>query len=299
MHRLPDCSADQDGVFSRRQALDAGYSYSTIRRRLATGQWRVVVGDVMCAADRPPAARGRLVAAVMSTNGVASHWSAARLHGFDAVPPPPGNDPGIPHVTTSRRVHVNVAGLVEHRLRVYPEHVVTIDGIRATSRDRTVVDLLSVLTLGPSRTLLYRAVQQGWIDRETLLRNIERRSGWHGTPQLRTLLAELRDGAHAVTEARAITVLEAAGIAVDANVRLVLPDGGLAVLDLVVSGTRLVIEIDGRAHHSSPERFTADRRRQNQLVAAGFTVLRFTWVDVMERPDQMVRTVRDILGRAA
>jgi hypothetical protein len=296
---VPACSADQDGVFSRRQALAAGFSYATIRRRLGTGQWRIVIGDVMCASDRAPGARGRLIAAVATTRGTASHWSAALLHGFDAVPVRAGVDPELPHVTTSRRVHVNLAGLVEHRLRLYPEHVVTVDGIAATSPDRTVVDLLAVMPMSPARTLLYRAIQQGWLDRIGLRRHVERRGGWHGTPQLRVLLADLREGAHAVSEARAMEVLLAAGIDVEANVRIALPRGGWAVLDLVVTGTRLVIEIDGRAHHAAPERFIADRERQNQLVAAGFTVLRFTWVDVMERPQHLVRTVREVLGRAA
>ena len=35
------------------------------------------------------------------------------------------------------------------------------------------------------------------------------------------------------------------------------------------------IEVDGMAHHVDVDRFRRDRRRQNALVALGWTVLRF------------------------
>ena len=46
----------------------------------------------------------------------------------------------------------------------------------------------------------------------------------------------------------------------------------------------------------TPERFQRDRSRQNRLVAAGWTVLRFTWRDLVERPGYVVRTIRDVIG---
>jgi very-short-patch-repair endonuclease len=39
----------------------------------------------------------------------------------------------------------------------------------------------------------------------------------------------------------------------------------------------VVCEVDGYEHHSGREAFTRDRERQNALVLAGWTVLRFTW----------------------
>jgi very-short-patch-repair endonuclease len=56
-----------------------------------------------------------------------------------------------------------------------------------------------------------------------------------------------------------------------------------------------VIEVDGRAHHTTPDRFERDRERQNALVAAGWTVLRFTWRDLTTRPSAVVATVRRML----
>ena len=56
---------------------------------------------------------------------------------------------------------------------------------------------------------------------------------------------------------------------------------------------RLAIEVDGFEHHSSPDAFQRDRTRQNRLVALGWTVLRFTWEDVVKRPAMVAQTIRD------
>jgi hypothetical protein len=78
----------------------------------------------------------------------------------------------------------------------------------------------------------------------------------------------------------------------------VIEDGGrlLARGDIVFRGARLVVELDGWAYHVTPERFQHDRRRQNQLVAAGWTVLRFTWRDLTERPEYVVATIRRMVA---
>ncbi len=70
----------------------------------------------------------------------------------------------------------------------------------------------------------------------------------------------------------------------------------IGVGDVVFEAHRVVIEIDGRAYHVTADRFERDRERQNRLVAAGWTVLRFTWRDLTERPRYVIDTVRAILA---
>ena len=52
------------------------------------------------------------------------------------------------------------------------------------------------------------------------------------------------------------------------------------------------MEIDGRIHATDREVFESDRRRQNDLVLAGWRVLRFTYRMMEDRPDVFIRTVR-------
>lgn len=55
-------------------------------------------------------------------------------------------------------------------------------------------------------------------------------------------------------------------------------------LDYAWPPARLAVEVDGYASHAGLEAFGYDRERQNALVLAGWTVLRFTWAHVRDRP---------------
>jgi very-short-patch-repair endonuclease len=73
----------------------------------------------------------------------------------------------------------------------------------------------------------------------------------------------------------------------------------VARVDLAYPERRVVIELDGFGPHSGRESFCRDRTRQNQLVLLGWTVLRFTWSDVIERPEATVATLTAALERSA
>jgi very-short-patch-repair endonuclease len=72
----------------------------------------------------------------------------------------------------------------------------------------------------------------------------------------------------------------------------------VGVLDFAFVAQRIAIEIDGRAWHSTGERFQSDRSRQNRLVLMGWTVLRFTWDDLVRRPDAVIEQVPSALRKA-
>ena len=56
------------------------------------------------------------------------------------------------------------------------------------------------------------------------------------------------------------------------------------------------VEIDGMAHHRDAEAFHHDRTRRNTLIALGWTVLNFTWPDLVERPGYVAVQVRRAIG---
>jgi very-short-patch-repair endonuclease len=68
-------------------------------------------------------------------------------------------------------------------------------------------------------------------------------------------------------------------------------------VDFAYPGRRLAIEVDGYGPHAGPAAFQRDRTRQNRLVAAGWTVLRYTWIDVVRRPRYLAGQVRGMLGQ--
>lgn len=289
---IPPQARGQGGVFSRQQARDSGFSAYQIRERVRCGAWRQLGPSTFCLTVTDLGPLGATFAAGLATGAVVSHWSAALLHDLgvqDPSPEPRG------HVTSSRPLHVNVAGVCEHRLRLFPEHVIDVSGLRVTSIPRTVVDLLAIQPRRRAEGLLFRAVQQNWLDDGVLTEFIRNRSGWHGTPQLRELVDLLGTGAHAVSEHGLHRILNRAGIGFEANVPLMLPGGRVAIVDVRILGTRVLIEVDGRKYHSDAETFQSDRQRQNALVNAGFVVLRFTWLDITQREEAVVTTIRSQL----
>ena len=77
-------------------------------------------------------------------------------------------------------------------------------------------------------------------------------------------------------------------------------DGGRRRLDFAYPDLRIAIEVDGYEFHSRYERFEDDRVRANALELAGWLVLRFTWHELVHRPDRVAATIRRaVAGRAA
>ena len=84
----------QHGAWSRRQAFDAGASESLIDRRLRSGAWLRLDAGVYGSPAAPPTWHRSVIAAVLAEPwAVASHRSAAVLHGLE------GFRPGRPEVT--------------------------------------------------------------------------------------------------------------------------------------------------------------------------------------------------------
>lgn len=57
------------------------------------------------------------------------------------------------------------------------------------------------------------------------------------------------------------------------------------------------MELDGLRFHSLLAQRRRDRARQNDLVMAGYRVLRYTWQDVVKQPQRVVAEIRRALGR--
>lgn len=90
-------------------------------------------------------------------------------------------------------------------------------------------------------------------------------------------------------------LLDEAGIkGWSANTEMMI-DGQMIVPDVTFKRSRLILEADGYAFHADRSSFQRDRARQNQLVLEGWRILRFTWEDLTERPDEVVRQVLSAL----
>lgn len=67
--------------------------------------------------------------------------------------------------------------------------------------------------------------------------------------------------------------------------------------DFLWREVRLIVEADSRRVHGTVSAFEEDRRRDQLLTAAGWTVIRCTWRQVLDEPERLGRTIRTLLSR--
>jgi very-short-patch-repair endonuclease len=188
-------------------------------------------------------------------------------------------------------------GVVALRGEIRPCDAGWVDGARATWRERTIFDCLRLLSDEQGLELLELGLQQRWITVSDLDELTHQQVGIKGIGQVRRHLARIRGGERSAGERRLTALLREAGISGwQSNVPI--QDGSqvIAIGDVVFPRLRLIIEVDGWAFHIDRHMFQRDRSRQNRLVAAGWTVLRFTWRDLTERPAEVIATVRALIG---
>ena len=290
----------QHGLISRQQALEAGMTDDQIGWRLRTGQWAGVARGVYRHTVSPETPQSRLLAACLAYGGVASHRSAAALHGIDGykldqieVLVPWKRRPTIKGARLHRTTQMHLAKPVDR------------DGIPCTWIGRTVLDVAAVVT----RTRLDQAIDA--VLRQGLLRLSDlyavlvahSRHGRTGCGPFRDALDERRgdDMIPLSAWSRMVSDLLADfGLNRPAlEYRICDPSGELlAQVDLAYPSHRLAIELDSKRWHLNSVSFERDPQRRNELTVAGWTVLTFTWRDYVDRPHQLCNTVAELLAPA-
>jgi len=233
------------------------------------------------------------VAGRLPSGAAFSGWSAAWLHGLDAVPGDP-IEVTIPDSSGGGRR----AGLFVCRTALNAEDIVTRRGFPTTSALRTVVDLAgrNPLTEGVVAADMFLHARRVTIGE--LSGYVARHPGVKGIGRLRRVLEFVEPKAESPMETRLRMLLLLAGLPRPEVQAAVHDDSGRFVgrPDLLYRAQRLAIEYDGGNHR---ERMVDDNRRQNGLIAVGLRILRFTAVDVYKGPANGALQVRYALASNA
>lgn len=288
--RLRRAAARHLGLFTRADAMRCGFSEYQVRRRIGSGEWQRVHGKVLAFQGRQLSPLIMAAAAHLAVPGsVVAGPSAALWYGLPV-------DGTVRWLWTGPQGRASAPGVRILRDPLAKADICRADGIRITSPDRTVFDCLRLLPEDAALTVLDQALRRGWTRRNELLQRIETHAARHGTARAKRLLLGAT-GTRSAAERLAVTLLRRAGITGwVANAEIHDRAGLVGYGDLVFRHARLVVEIDGWAYHSDRERFQRDRTRQNRLVAAGWTVLRFTWDDLTTRPDEFLSAVAEMIN---
>jgi very-short-patch-repair endonuclease len=161
----------------------------------------------------------------------------------------------------------------------------------ATSMLRTVVDCARELPLREAVVVADAALRAG-LD-PVCLRTAAALARGNGAANVREVVA-LADG-------RAESPIESCLRLVAGRLGQVVPQvwiDGVGRVDLLVDGW-LVLEADGFEHHSDRAGYREDRRRGNALAVLGYTVLRFSYEDIVHREDVVAEVIARVLARGS
>jgi very-short-patch-repair endonuclease len=271
-------AADQHGVVSRSQLLQAGLSAETIKRRVRAGRLHAVHRGVYAVGHRVLTLHGHWMAAVLACGeGAAlSHTTAAAAWDLCRAG-------GVIHVTVPGRGGRKApAGVRLHRSpTLTPAEITQYRGIPVTRVARTIVDLART----ESKDELERIVDEA--DRRNLVDFAALKSA-----RSASLRAVLRAYDPAPTrsemERRFLRLCRKHGLPRPETNAIV--EGYL--VDFVWRDRKLIVEVDGYRYHRSPRKFESDREQDVTLSGKGWRTLRFTWRQISHRDGWVAAAVR-------
>ena len=265
----------QHGVITRAQLLAFGLTDQSIGRRVVHGQLHRVHQGVYAVGRPTLTLHGRFSAAVLSCGpGAAlSHVAAGVLLGV-LKERGPRIDVTVPGSGGRRRR----GAVIIHRAALPDADVTTKHGIPVTTPARTFVDLADLLAR--------RGLERG-LDEAAYLRldlsDLKPRPGRRGSGVLTSVLQS-----HAPGTTRTRSDLEERMLTLCESFRLPTPEVNTSIegyeVDFVWGEQKLIVETDGWRAHGTRTAFERDRRRDADLLAAGWRVLRISYERLEREP---------------
>jgi len=293
--RIAALAQGQHGVVSLEQLCEAGLSDTAVRKRCEAGRLHRVHQGVYAVGHPLLSANGHRMAAVLACgpDAVLSHRSAAALWGIRR------DSRNRIDVTAPGRRGRSPLGIDAHRhgsLRAQDR--TEVEGIPCTTVAKILLDMAAVVTMRELRNAVTQAEVQRIFDLTEMDELLRRSRGRRGVARMRLVIAEYdprEEMAREELERRFLELCREGGLPMpEVNPPLLL--GGFPIEpDFLWREARLIVETDGRQTHGTPTAFERDRRRDQHLKRDGWEVIRCTWHQVVDDPDDLQRTIRTLL----
>lgn len=271
------------GGVATRAALVAATSRREVDEALRAGKLSIVARGryALAGADAAVAAAHRL-------SGVLTLESAALWHGWAVK-----TAAGPPHVAVPRNRRVRpgqAAGVVLH----YRDLTADDRQGDATSREATLLHCLRELPFDAALAVADSALRDGEL---AMLRRVAASARGAGAARVRRVVEAARaEAANPFESVLRALALGVSGWRPEPQRWIELPDQWIRP-DLVDEELMIVLEADSYEWHGDRSALRRDARRYDELVAAGWLVLRFAWEDVMFDQDWVAGIIRRAVER--
>ena len=290
----------QRGLITRDQSRAAGLGDSGIRHRIERGTWSRLRPGLFVVTGIPLTWEHEVLGAALLAKAPvwASHASSARVWGYGHMP----THPIELSVPLERRVRL--MGVVTHRTGTLVDADVTsVAALPVLSAARTVIDLSARLTPDALEAMVDDGLRRRVLTLAGLhavARRLHTIAPGRSPRTVERILSARTAGYHpgdSELERRVARAIVDAGLPAPTPQHRVVVGSSTYLLDLAYPKAKIAIEIDGFAFHHDRTSFDRDRTRQNDLVNAGWIVLRFT---SRSTASEIVETVRHALfGRSS
>jgi Protein of unknown function (DUF559) len=231
--------------------------------------------------------------AATGRHAVASHQSAALLHGIDLLRNPADGavwltrPPGQYRSPSPRGVHL-------HSARLPAQHVTRLYGLPVTTATRTVVDLARSLGFMEGVVIVDSALRLGKTTDLGLAETVRWCAGWPGIDRARRVTGFGDADAGSVLESCARVVFAEAGLPAPVlQAAIATADAEfIGRVDFCWPAYRAIAEADGMAKYDDPRRAREQIVRDIRLRDAGYKVVHFTWAELFETPERVISRIR-------
>ena len=287
-HCIATTASKQKGLIRSEQLYACGKSRSAVARLVAGGWLHPQYESVYAVGHTALDDQARYLAATYALwpLGTLAHRSAGALRRIA----PAG---GPIHVTVpTANGHPHRGDIRVHRQALRPDEVEAWHGIRCTTVCRTVLDLAA-----SAPRLLADAFEEAQVryrlSPEQLAEELVLRRGHRGTARIRALLAGAVDPAAVQSrlELRFLKLCHEHGLPRPLTQSWL----GRWPVDFLFVEERVVIETDGGRYHASAAKRRRDARKDEELTAMGFLVVRLRWSDVVDAPAATANALRATL----
>jgi very-short-patch-repair endonuclease len=274
--------------------MELGGTPDFICGQLKSGGLRKVMPGVYLIGGALLTTKARMMAATLwaGPGGVVSHASAAWLYGLIRA------KPKIIEVTLRerRRPPTGIKVHVDPSLTAKPK--VRFDGIPVPRIERVLFDLCGTLSPGRAERMVVQAIRDDRVEVVLLARALDLYggNGKKGTRVLRRILSTRI--AMGVTDSDAEDLFAAMadrrGLSL-AHHHVVVDQQFRAELDFASIREQIDVEIDGGIAHFNPVKNDRDKARYVELGRRGWLVLRFTYWDLVTRPEWVFDSIATAL----
>ncbi|WP_387744559.1 DUF559 domain-containing protein [Kocuria nitroreducens] len=287
------------------QLHDTGLSGHEIRRRLRDGELHRVHPGYFTTSDaylrlRPEQQallRHRALSRAATVPPIFCLASAAVVHGLDLR-----RVPARLHTLTrpGRGTHNGYAGVVRHQEQLPEADIVTVEGLRATTGERTLLDCARLLPF-PDAVVLADQGHRFGVTRSRLEERLPEWAGRRGVRRARRVLDAMDTHSESVGETLTRLMLAESVLPAPELQWVIVGRTGTYRADFAWPEHRLVLEFDGEGKYGDDPAAVIrnERRREVEIQERGWTVIRVGWHDVVRTPAATVDRIEAALRRSA